>query len=179
MTHIILLIAALAEEADAFMPGQGHVVEAKPHPMRVIEQPRRQIKIVTCGLGKVNAALGGAGIAQYRAGDWPMGKACDPAFTAMPDPGSGLPHASIISGDVFLECPAAAKALAVKLNAQLVDMEVAAVAQAAEALGLPWCAIKAVTDDADCESASDFSANLKRAARKAGVAMEALCLTIA
>lgn len=222
MPKNILVIAALPEEADAFHPGHGVIVQTDPHPVRVIEQRGSQIKIVTCGLGKVNAALavgryadancllvamigtcgriadikgdtfwtaraiqhdygalGGAGIDQYRAGDWPMGKACDPAFTAMPDPGSGLPHASIISGDVFLECPAAAKALAVKLNAQLVDMEVAAVAQAAEALGLPWCAIKAVTDDADGESASDFSANLKRAARKAGAAMEALCLTIA
>ena len=53
-------------------------------------------------------------------------------------------------------------------------MEVAAVAQAAEALGLPWAAIKAVTDGADGESASDFSANLKRAARKAGEAIERL-----
>jgi adenosylhomocysteine nucleosidase len=215
MSKNILLVAALPEEADAVHPGQGVIIQTAPHPMRVIEQAGHQIKIVTCGLGKVNAALvvgryadadtklvamtgtcgriagidgdtfwigraiqhdygalGAEGIAQYRAGDWPMGKARDPAFTATPDPGSGLPHASIISEDVFLECPATAKALAAKLNAQLVDMEVAAVAQAAEALGLPWCAIKAVTDDADGESAGDFSANLKRAARKAGEAME-------
>lgn len=221
MTHIILLIAALAEEADAFMLGQGVMVHTQPQPMRVIEQRGRQIKIVTCGLGKVNAALavgryadadcvlvamigtcgriadiegdtfwiasaiqhdygalGAEGIAQYRAGDWPMGKARDPAFTATPDPGSGLPHASIISGDVFLECPDTASKLAKQLDAQLVDMEVAAVAQAADALGLPWCAIKAVTDDADGASAGDFRSNFRRAARKAGEAMEALCLTI-
>jgi adenosylhomocysteine nucleosidase len=58
-------------------------------------------------------------------------------------------------------------------------MEVAAVAQAAEALGLPWAAIKAVTDGADGESAGDFNANLKRAARKAADAMERLIEEIA
>jgi adenosylhomocysteine nucleosidase len=222
MPKNILLIAALAEEADTFHPGQGVIVQTEPHPLRIIEHNGVQIKIVTCGLGKVNAALavgryvdadtvliamtgtcgriadidgdtfwiaraiqhdygamGIKGITNYRAGDWPMGKVRDPAFSATPDPGSGLPHASIISGDVFLECPATASKLAIQLDAQLVDMEVAAVAQAAEALGLSWCAIKAVTDDADCQSAGDFSANLKRAARKAGEAMEALCLTIA
>lgn len=215
MPKNILLIAALPEEADAFHPGQGVIVQTAPHPMRVIEQAGIRIKIVTCGLGKVNAALavgryadadtmlvamtgtcgriadikgdtfwiaraiqhdygalGSVGFTHYHAGDWPMGEARDPAFTAMPDPGSGLPHANIISGDVFLECPATATALAAQLNAQLVDMEVAAVAQAAELLGLPWCAIKVVTDGADGESAGDFSANLQRAARKAGEAME-------
>ena len=215
MPKNILVIAALPEEADAFHPGQGVIAQTEPHPMRVIEQAGRHIKIVTCGLGKVNAALavgryadadtalvamtgtcgriaeiegdtfwitraiqhdygalGGERISHYRAGDWPMGEARDPAFTAMSDPGSGLPHATIISGDVFLECPTAANSLAEKLNAQLVDMEIAAVAQAAEALDLPWCAIKAVTDSADGESAGDFSANLKRAARKAAEAME-------
>ncbi len=218
MPKNILLIAALPEEADAFHHNQGAIVQTKPHPMRVIEQASGQIKIVTCGLGKVNAALavgryadadcvliamtgtcgriaeiegdtfwitraiqhdygalGAERISHYRAGDWPMGDARDPAFTAMPDPGVGLPHASIISGDVFLESPATAKALAKKLNAQLVDMEVAAAAQAAEVLGLPWCAIKAVTDYADGDSAGDFSLNLLRAAKKAAVAMEAVC----
>ena len=60
------------------------------------------------------------------------------------------------------------------LGALGVALGVAAVAQAAEALGLPWCAIKAVTDEADGGSAGDFSANLRRAARKAGMAMEAV-----
>ncbi len=215
MPKNILLIAALPEEADAFHPGQGAIAQTEPHPMRVIEQAGRHIKIVTCGLGKVNAALaigcyadadcvlvamigtcgriadiegdkfwiaraiqhdygalGAEGFTPYRAGDWPMGEARDVAFTAMPDPGSGLPHASIISGDVFLGCPETAKVLAQRLDAHLVDMEVAAVAQAAEALGLPWCAIKAVTDGADGESAGDFNVNLKRAVRKAADAME-------
>ena len=102
----------------------------------------------------------------YRAGDWPMGEARDHGFSAIPDPGLGLPHMSIASGDVFLECPATAEALAERLGTHLVDMEVAAVAQAAEALGLPWAAIKAVTDGADGESAGDFSVNLRKAERR-------------
>ena len=103
-----------------------------------------------------------------------MGDVRDHAFVAMSDPGLGLPHASIASGDIFLECPETAEALAKRLGTHLVDMEVAAVAQAAEVLGLPWAAIKAVTDGADGDSAGDFSANLKRAARKAAQAMEQL-----
>lgn len=211
--HIVLL-AALAEEADAFLPGKGSVEGDLPHPVRNIVSDDVVIDVITCGLGKVNAALAvgcyarpqtklvamtgtcgrigeiegdtfwiaraiqhdyGArsseGFTHYRAGDWPMGDPRDPAYTAMSDPGSGLPHATILSGDLFLECPDTAAALAERLNAQLVDMEVAAVAQAAEALGLPWCAIKAVTDDADGGSAGDFSVNLRKAARKAGEAM--------
>jgi adenosylhomocysteine nucleosidase len=213
----VLLLAALPEEADAFLPDQDSVIEGEPVPVRVVETGGVRITIVTCGLGKVNAALAvgryttsetalvamtgtcgrigpisgdcfwieraiqhdygaqqASGFTHYRAGDWPMGAARDHAFIAMSDPGSGLPHASIASGDVFLECPATAEALAERLGTHLVDMEVAAVAQAAEALGLPWAAIKAVTDDADGDSAGDFSANLKRAARKAAEAMEQL-----
>jgi adenosylhomocysteine nucleosidase len=213
----ILLLAALAEEADAFLEGQGRIVEREPLPVRMVETDVAQIRIVTCGLGKVNAALAvgryadastslvtmtgtcgrigaiegdcfwiaraiqhdyGArqaeGFVHYRAGDWPMGEARDHAFSAMRDPGLGLPHASIASGDVFLECADTAEALAQRLDVHLVDMEVAAVAQATEALGLPWAAIKAVTDGADGESAGDFNANLKRAARKAAKAMERL-----
>lgn len=213
----VLLLAALPEEADAFLPGQGSVIEGEPVPVRVVETGGVRITIVTCGLGKVNAALAvgryagvktalvamtgtcgqigpisgdcfwiekaiqhdyGAqqtsGFTHYRAGDWPMGDVRDHAFVAMSDPGLGLPHASIASGDIFLECPETAEALAKRLGTHLVDMEVAAVAQAAEVLGLPWAAIKAVTDGADGDSAGDFSANLKRAARKAAQAMEQL-----
>jgi len=213
----VLLVAALPEEADAFRPSEGRVVATKPHPLRIIDDGSTRIRIVTCGLGKVNAALAvglhveaqttlvamigtcgriapvagdcfwisravqhdygarqSSGLVHYRAGDWPMGNARDQAFAAMADPGLGLPHAGIASGDVFLECPDTASALARNLDVQLVDMEVAAVAQAAEALGLRWAAIKAVTDGADGESAGDFHANLLRAAKKAAEAAERL-----
>ncbi len=114
---------------------------------------------------------------RYRAGDWPMGEAGPEVlgahFTAMPDPGLGLPHARIASGDSFIACPDAATDLQ-SLGATLVDMEVGAVAQAAGRLGKPWAAIKAVTDDANDASGGDFHANLLRAARVAAAEVERL-----
>ncbi|MBJ7439673.1 MAG: 5'-methylthioadenosine/S-adenosylhomocysteine nucleosidase [Sphingopyxis sp.] len=110
---------------------------------------------------------------RYRAGDWPMGEAAEAHFTAMPDPGLGLPHARIASGDSFIACPDAAADLQ-SLGATLVDMEVGGIAQAAARLGKPWAAIKAVTDDANDASAGDFHANLVRAARMAGQEVERL-----
>jgi adenosylhomocysteine nucleosidase len=110
---------------------------------------------------------------RYRAGDWPMGEPGEAHFAAMPDPGLGLPHARIASGDSFVACPAAAADLK-SLGATLVDMEVGAVAQAAMRLGKPWAAIKAVTDEANDASGDDFLANLRRAARAAGQEVERL-----
>lgn len=114
---------------------------------------------------------------RYRPGDWPMGEAAEAHFTAMPDPGLGLPHARIASGDSFIACPQAAVDLQ-SLGATLVDMEVGAVAQAAARLGKPWAAIKAVTDEANDASGGDFQANLLRAARSAAVEIERFLLTL-
>ncbi len=114
---------------------------------------------------------------RYRAGDWPMGEAGEAHFAAMPDPGLGLPHARIASGDSFIACPQAATDLQA-LGATLVDMEVGAVAQAATRLGKPWAAIKAVTDDANDASGGDFQANLRCAARSAAVEIERLLLML-
>lgn len=114
---------------------------------------------------------------RYRAGEWPIGEAGEAHFSAMPDPGLGLPHARIASGDSFVACPDAAADLA-GLGATLVDMEVGAVAQVAARLDKPWGAIKAVTDEANGDSAGDFHANLLRAARVAGQAVERLVAMI-
>lgn len=111
---------------------------------------------------------------RYRAGDWPMGEAGEAHFAAMPDPGLGLPHARIASGDSFVACPDAAADLKASLGATLVDMEVGAVAQVAARLAKPWAAIKAVTDDANDASGGDFQANLRRAARQAAAEVERL-----
>ena len=110
---------------------------------------------------------------RYRAGEWPIGEAGEAHFSALADPGLGLPHARIASGDSFVACPDAAADLAA-LGATLVDMEVGAVAQVAARLGKPWAAIKAVTDEANGASAGDFHANLVRAARVAGQEIERL-----
>ena len=114
---------------------------------------------------------------RYRAGEWPIGEAGEAHFPAMADPGLGLPHARIASGDSFVACADAAADLAA-LGAALVDMEVGAVAQVAARLGLPWAAIKVVTDEANDDSAGDFHANLVRAARTAAREVERLVATI-
>jgi adenosylhomocysteine nucleosidase len=111
---------------------------------------------------------------RYRAGDWPMGEAGAAHFAAMADPGLNLPHARIASGDSFVACPDAAAELVRTLGATLVDMEVGAVAQVAARLDRPWAAIKAVTDEANGDSGSNFHANLVRAARMAAVEVERL-----
>jgi adenosylhomocysteine nucleosidase len=211
----LLILAALAEEADALFLGTSTPIPGA-FPVRRLAAHGHSIIIATCGLGKVNAALAAGLFAadadillmsgtcgalgaepgraywlaeavqhdyganepglfrRYRAGDWPMGEAGEAHFAAMPDPGLGLPHARIASGDSFIACPDAAADLKVHLGATLVDMEVGAVAQAAARLGKPWAAIKAVTDDANDASGGDFQANLVRAARQAAAEVERL-----
>jgi len=114
----------------------------------------------------------------YTAGEWPLGPAKVSPFLAMNNPGLDLPHARIASGDSFIECPDHARFLAEGLSADLVDMETAAIAQVADRFGLPWAAIRAVSDDANGDSAGDFQTNLRRAARMAGEAAERLVALI-
>lgn len=111
--------------------------------------------------------------AHYDAGQWPIGPESITGFAALPQPaGLGLAEAVIASGDCFVECGARAGMIRDALGARLVDMETAAVAQAAALLGLPWCAIKAATDEANADSAGDFHANLAATARRAAEAAE-------
>lgn len=112
------------------------------------------------------------GFTRYPAGDMPVGKAGPLNFIAEADLGLGLPHAHIASGDCFVADADAAAELAKALDVQLVDMEVAAMAQAATQMGKPWAAIKAVSDNADGASGDDFRSNLRRAAGQSAAAME-------
>ena len=111
--------------------------------------------------------------AHYDAGGWPMGPEGVTAFRGLPQPaGLALAEATIASGDCFVECGTRAGAIRDALGASLVDMETAAVAQAAAILDLPWCAIKAATDEANPDSAADFHTNLTATARRAAQAAE-------
>ena len=214
----ILILAALAEEADAFRPGEGHSLDCIWPPARRLDFDGHDIVVATTGIGKVNIAtaaarlhalvgadllltLGTAGKLSARAGDcfylaravqhdygarrpndfvhyppgaWPMGPANVQPYDALPDPGTGLPQACIASGDAFIEDGAFAAHLVAALEADVVDMETAAIAQFAAAIGLPWAGIKATTDDANHESAGDFHANLLAAAGRAARSMEQL-----
>lgn len=108
----------------------------------------------------------------YRAGELPLGPADDAPFVsalaatmliATPD----LPHARIATGDSFVEDAERSNALAQATGASLVDMETAAIAQVAERLGIDWLAVKAVSDDANQDSATDFAQQLAVASRQA------------
>lgn len=112
-------------------------------------------------------AMRDAGFEHYAAGTLPIGPARLMPFAAHPVAGHGLPVARIASADMFVESPLHAARLRDTLGADLVDMETAAVAQAAALLGLPWLAVKAATDGADDDSAGAFAANLAAAAHAA------------
>lgn len=114
------------------------------------------------------------GFVHYEAGAFPIGPSSIEPFTALADPGIGLPHARMASGDRFIGCPDRARFLADGLRADLVDMEVAAMAQVADRFGLPWAAIKAPTDDANESSGGDFQTNLVAAALRAAGGIEKL-----
>lgn len=159
-----LVAGAVGADADMLlMTGTCGALGAAPGPYWIAEAVQHDYGAMQPGAFR-----------RYRAGEWPIGEAGEAHFAAMADPGLGLPHARIASGDSFVACPDAAAELTVNLGATLVDMEVGAIAQAAARLGLPWAAIKAVTDEANGDSASDFHANLVRAARRAGQEVERL-----
>ena len=146
--------------------------------VRIVETGDIRIKIVTCGLGKVNAALA---VGRYAN--------ADTALIAMTGTCGRI---GVIQGDCFW----IAKAIQHDYGARQADgfvhyragdwpmgnardhafaaMPDPGLGLPHAALGLPWVAIKAVTDGADGESAGDFSFNLRKAARKAAEAMERL-----
>ncbi|MFN3620192.1 purine phosphorylase [Sphingorhabdus sp.] len=113
-----------------------------------------------------------SGFVHYSAGAWPIGEAHAEAFHAAHMPETGLPKVRIITSDCFVENADHGKRLHQALGGDIVDMETAAVAQAAARMDVPWAAIKATSDNADGESSGDFQANLKRAARVAAEATE-------
>lgn len=212
----ILLLAALSEEAEAFLPGEGIITDAGwPH-VRRVSALGHDLRIATTGIGKVNIAAAAAmlhaaepadlfaiigtagkiGVARgdcfwlahavqhdygaerpgsfvhYTPGAWPLGPASVEPFTALPDPGSGLPAVTIASGDAFVECPAQSAFLAERLGAALVDMETGALGQFARQVARPWIGIKATTDEANQDSAADFHTNLRIASNRSARAME-------
>lgn len=110
----------------------------------------------------------------YDPGAYPLGPAHLSHYHSLPDPGVGIPHATIVSGDAFIEDAAFARHLVAALDGDLVDMETAALAQFAHMVDRPWAAVKATTDDANHDSAADFHANLLAASGRAAGAVEKL-----
>ena len=112
------------------------------------------------------------GFVHYRAGAWPIGEAHAEPFHAAAMPELDLPKVRIITNDCFVESADHGNRLRSALHSDIVDMETAAVAQAAARMDVPWAAIKATSDNANGDSAGDFQTNLKRAARIAAEATE-------
>jgi nucleoside phosphorylase len=110
------------------------------------------------------------GLVHYTAGHMPVGPAAVQAFRAAGIAETGLPRARIATSDLFIECGVHAGRVRDRLDAVLVDMETAAVAQAAALLGVGWTAFKATTDGADAASSTTFFENLQAAARAAAEA---------
>lgn len=110
--------------------------------------------------------------AHYSAGAWPIGEEHIEPFRAMATPDIGLPKVRVITGDCFVESSDHGRRLHQALGGDIIDMETAAVAQAAARMNLPWAAIKATTDNADGSSSGDFQSNLKRGAKRAADAAE-------
>lgn len=110
----------------------------------------------------------------YSAGVVPIGPPKLHFYEAMLTPMLDLPAARIATSDSFVESASHAAYLNASFKADLVDMETAAVAHVASRRRLPWCAIKATTDEANSDSAVDFHSNLAAAARLAAAAAEDL-----
>ncbi|WP_456236345.1 5'-methylthioadenosine/adenosylhomocysteine nucleosidase [Acidipropionibacterium acidipropionici] len=71
---------------------------------------------------------------------------------------------AIASGDQFIADPAVVAWLRDRFDASAVEMEGAALAQAASHLGVPFAVVRTLSDSADGQAASDFPAFLARAA---------------
>lgn len=79
----------------------------------------------------------------------------------------GIPHARIATADSFISDAAHAATIARNLDAQLVDMETAALAQVAQRHETDWLAVKAISDNANDDSAGDFARQLAEASAAA------------
>ena len=89
------------------------------------------------------------------------------ARTALTDARFGI----ILTGDSYLGCGQTRERLFSSFAGKAVDMESGAVAQVAEAFGVPWLVIRALSDLAGEDSQLDFQAFARQAAKTAAAAV--------
>jgi adenosylhomocysteine nucleosidase len=84
---------------------------------------------------------------------------------------------TILTGDSYLGCGVTRERLFSRFRAKAIDMESGAVAQVADAFGVPWLVIRALSDLAGEDSRLDFQLFAADAARSAaGIVLKCLAL---
>jgi adenosylhomocysteine nucleosidase len=76
-----------------------------------------------------------------------------------------------VSGDLFVAADSARAFLADQFEARIVDMESAAAAQVAYLNGIPFVAVRAISDQAGGDALVQITGSVERAARAAGAAV--------
>lgn len=99
------------------------------------------------------------------------------ALAKAAEPAGGAITGRMATGDVFVRAKALKDDIRSRLNAVCVDMEVCATAHVACLNGVPYCAIKCISDMADDDAGETFEDFVKTAADKAaGTALRAIAL---
>jgi len=87
-------------------------------------------------------------------------------------PGAGLHRGLIVSGDRFVATTAEARALQAQLpQALAVEMEGAAIAQVCHDYGVPYAAVRTISDRADDEAHGDFVSFIEEVASRHSAAI--------
>ena len=113
-----------------------------------------------------------AGALPFPAFRGPLGFVADERLIAgARDAVPGAKFGTILSGDNYLGCGVTRERLFTSFNGKAVEMEGGAVAQVADAFGVPWLIIRALSDLAGEDSQLDFQVFAKQAAHTAASAV--------
>jgi adenosylhomocysteine nucleosidase len=180
MTHVqhlsscpVAVVVALAQELDpALMPGVPLVysgvgkVNAAIAVADLIHQHRPRLVLNFGSVGRVRPGPQGllevGQVVQRDMVAEPLApRGTTPFHNGPPVLRSGLPGLVCASGDSFVTAPDPWFAAQ---GVDVVDMELFAIAAVCERKGVPWRALKFISDDANGESGSDWAANVRTGA---------------
>jgi adenosylhomocysteine nucleosidase len=83
-------------------------------------------------------------------------------------------YGTVLSGDQYLNCETTRDRLVRELGGEAIEMEGGAVAQVCEAFGIPWLAIRALSDLAGGDALFDFTAFVDQAAESSATILRRL-----
>ncbi len=180
MTHVqhlsscpVAMVVALAQELDpALLPGVPLVysgvgkVNAAIAVADLIHQHRPRLVLNFGSVGRVRPGPQGllevGQVVQRDMVAEPLApRGTTPFHKGPPVLRSGLPGLVCASGDSFVTAPDPWFAAQ---GVDVVDMELFAIAAVCERKGVPWRALKFISDDANGESGSDWAANVRTGA---------------